>query len=201
MSSGNDTDPPAGEDAELDLEWQHSKEKKILYKDIVEGIVVTPQMKPKQVWMTRNGIYHRFKYENWRNNLRSLRKKIEKELGWAASDAADLAADRLLCPVPTVTPHGHPRWKGSEAEKLLKVDIDNGRVKLMEPKDLRETSLEYKKFPLHVFRKHIHQELRSREESPYWLVKKKKKAEKKAKAAAKRAAKAAAAAKKAAAKA
>ena len=51
------------------------------------------------------------------------------------------------------------------------------------PKQLRLLSDEYKKFDLNTFRAHIHQEVRSRKETQYWIVKKQKKLARKAKAA------------------
>jgi hypothetical protein len=49
----------------------------------------------------------------------------------------------------------------------------------MQPQELRITRLEYQRFLKDVFRKHIHQEVRSLTETPYWLVTKMKKQEQK----------------------
>jgi hypothetical protein len=56
----------------------------------------------------------------------------------------------------------------------------------MKPQELRMTRLEYQRFPKDVFRKHIHQEVRSLNETPYWLVKKMHLQEKKDKKKAKK---------------
>ena len=56
----------------------------------------------------------------------------------------------------------------------------------MKPQELRMTRLEYQRFPKDVFRKHIHQEVRSLTETPYWLVTKMKKQEQKDKMKAKK---------------
>jgi hypothetical protein len=74
-----------------------------------------------------------------------------------------------------------------EAERLLKIDVNNGKHNEMLPEVLCLTNLAYEEFPLKIFRNHIHQEVRSGKEMPYWLSKKatiKRKKEKKKKAAA-----------------
>jgi hypothetical protein len=70
-------------------------------------------------------------------------------------------------------------WHGTEAERLLKEDVKNSLHKTMKPRKLHLTRKEYRAFELDIFRGHIYQETRSRLESGYWLVKKRKKAKKK----------------------
>jgi hypothetical protein len=66
---------------------------------------------------------------------------------------------------------GYPVWAGSEAARLLKIDVDNGRHLTMKPRELYalDDRPEYRIWPLKVFRKHIHQEVRSRKTQAYWL--------------------------------
>jgi broad specificity polyphosphatase/5'/3'-nucleotidase SurE len=47
----------------------------------------------------------------------------------------------------------------------------------MRPQELRKTRVEYASFPVDVFRKHIHQEVRSRKDKAYWMVRQQKKDE------------------------
>ena len=54
------------------------------------------------------------------------------------------------------------RWEGSEAERLLRLDMDEGKHEAMAPRLLYAERREYREFPLHVFRGHIHQEKRTR---------------------------------------
>jgi hypothetical protein len=89
----------------------------------------------------------------------------------AKIDAEALQHDRKIHPVET-----KGRWAGSDAEKLLKKDIKEGRLKYdtNSCQHLLKTSednykeneiVEYDKF-----RKHIHQEHRGQtEESLYWV--------------------------------
>jgi hypothetical protein len=50
----------------------------------------------------------------------------------------------------------YPRWGGSKAERLLKLNVNKEKHSRLQPQELRE---QYRAFPLVVFRKHIHQEV------------------------------------------
>jgi hypothetical protein len=57
---------------------------------------------------------------------------------------------------------GHPEWQGSEAQKLLKLDMEAGKHARMSKTDLHESNIEcYEKFPLDAFRDKVCQELRT----------------------------------------
>eukprot|EP00957_Ditylum_brightwellii_P122066 9308971-Ditylum_brightwellii.AAC.1 len=66
-------------------------------------------------------------------------------------------------------------WNGSEAQKLLKENIQQNLHKSMKPRSLWLSRPEYMKFDSKTFRKHIYQEMWSIKEMPYWIYKKKKK--------------------------
>jgi hypothetical protein len=69
---------------------------------------------------------------------------------------------------------GEPRWEGSEAVRLLRLDMDEGKHHTMRPRDLYQTRPQYyEKYPLTVFRGHIDQEERRRK---YFVFLKKKQA-------------------------
>ena len=55
-----------------------------------------------------------------------------------------------------VNPRGYPRWDGSDAETLLRHDVEIGKHKVMKPEALWNTKNEYKQFPPKVFRDHIY---------------------------------------------
>jgi hypothetical protein len=66
-------------------------------------------------------------------------------------------------------------WHKSEAKKLLKQDIDDGKHLHMKPSELRGTRKEYEDFGLEVFRKHIHQDVDSRSKRAFRFAEKNKK--------------------------
>jgi len=103
------------------------------------------------------------------------------------ADEAALFNDRQLHPVDPVQAHrGYPRWAGSEAQRLLKVDIDNRVHETMQTRHFYQTRPEYQQSPLKVFRNHIQQERRSRVETPYWAAKRARAAARRAERAARR---------------
>ena len=66
-------------------------------------------------------------------------------------------------------------WDGSDAQKLLELDVAGYAHVGMTPKELQKTRDEYKQIELTVFRNHLYQEIRKTKETNYWLVKKRKK--------------------------
>jgi hypothetical protein len=58
--------------------------------------------------------------------------------------------------------HGYPEWQGSEAQKLLKIDLEAKKQDTMSKMDLWDSKPEfYEHFPLKVFRDKINQETRT----------------------------------------
>jgi hypothetical protein len=67
---------------------------------------------------------------------------------------------------------GKPRWEGSEMERLLQLDMDDGKDKSMKPIDLYKSRKEYNEnYPLVVLWKHINQEQRQRKMLAYYATK------------------------------
>jgi hypothetical protein len=153
--------------------WKISRAKKLLRKDIVEG-TVTNDMETLYVYGMRDE-FMEYELKNFTANLKRLQEVIQKEQDRAVTDSDAYAIDLLINPPILQGPSGYPQWQGSEAARLLKLDIDNEKHTSMKPSDLHNTQEEYKRFPLTVFRKHIGQEVRSRKDSIYWLVKTNKK--------------------------
>jgi hypothetical protein len=166
----NPPEPPA---------WRFSEAKKQLYDDIVNKVV--EGMHPAQIH-TMRPIYTQYKLARFVPNCTNLREQIALFQTNAEQDSAALARDIQLHPRPTLAHGGYPRWDGSEAERFLKEDIDNGLHSQMPAQDLRETRAAYMLFPKKVFSDHINQECRGRRERPYWLARKALKDAEKAKA-------------------
>jgi hypothetical protein len=90
----------------------------------------------------------------------------QQPTSYAVNVAIDL---QLYSPAPLAA-QGYPVWAGSDAARLLKIDVDNGHL-TMTPRELYalDDRPEYRIWPLKVFRKHIHHEVRSRKTQAYWL--------------------------------
>jgi hypothetical protein len=143
--------------------WQNSEAKKLLEKDLISGTIplYSGEMEPKVVYAQRPE-FAGFKYKHFPNRLRALRRQIIEKKDLSMSDSAALPHDRRIHPKATHNHRGEPRWEGSEAERLLKLDIEEDKHKGMEPKDFYLSRTEYQDYPLGVFRKHIDQEERCR---------------------------------------
>ena len=94
----------------------------LLRQDILDGKIVD-SLKPKKVFEMRPE-YKPYGIVNFRSNLRSLRASIKDNIAKADSDSAALAHDRRIRPLPAQTSKGYPRWDGSDAQRLLKEDVD-----------------------------------------------------------------------------
>jgi hypothetical protein len=70
--------------------------------------------------------------------------------------AAAISHDRSIYPKEDANETGTVRWEGSEAERLLRLDMDAGKHESMAPRLLYEERSEYKEFPLQTFRGHIY---------------------------------------------
>ena len=74
-----------------------------------------------------------------------------------------LAHGRRIHPEATHNQRGVPRWDGSKAQRLLRLDMDEGKHKNTKPMELFNSRPEYyEKYELKVFRGHICQEQRKR---------------------------------------
>jgi hypothetical protein len=60
-------------------------------------------------------------------------------------------------------------------DSYLKHDVDRGKHEIMKPKALYDTQIEYQDYPLVVFQKHIHQEVKWRKFVAYCQDKAEKK--------------------------
>jgi hypothetical protein len=174
MASATPSDPPTP--------WRNSRAKQLLKEDIVNGHV-SSSMQAKDVYQMHPKWYKRYKYNNFKTNLDALHKRITKDKDRADEDLVAFLHDMQIRPAPSTATHGsgYPSWQDSEAEKLLKSDIEDGIGTSLKPEQLWKSRKEYQLFPLIVFRKHIHQELRAEGEKSYWLNKKKEKEDKKKK--------------------
>lgn len=123
-------------------------------------------MGPAAVYQMRPE-YKRRQYNNFRQNLLALRKKISEEKKRGDFEASAIAHDKAIHPT-AASVRGVPRWSGSEAERKLLLAMDNGLDKQMNPQQLHSTEPAFLEFPLDVFRNHIHQERRRRTEAAYW---------------------------------
>jgi hypothetical protein len=160
--------------------WRESRAKMLLENDLKSGKIPLSsiEMGPKEVYIQRPE-FSEFLYSNFQANLRSLRKTVQEKKNSSENDSAALLHDRNIHPKSGTNSNGEQRWEGSDAQILIKQDVDNKLHLVMKPKHLYNTRPEYKNnFSLSVFRKHILQEVNRRKFISY-LEKKESKNKKK----------------------
>jgi len=151
------------------VKWKDSKAKKLLLADLKSKKIPLDanEMGPQQAYMQRPE-FTEVEYECFRHNLNAIRNAIKKEKSRAVSETASLLHDLSIHPRKEHNHRGEPRWDGSEAQRLLRLDMDAKKHKTMTPSMLYNTRKEYtENYPLEVFRKHIHQEEQRRKYISY----------------------------------
>lgn len=145
-----------------------------------------PGGKPKQIWEAYNikdvpAFGHFQDYSKFATRLAAARKRANKKTEQRDIDAAAFAHDRKIWPAPTKDTRGEPMWAGSEAQKLLRRDIEDPEKMDLKPKFLQLEEPEYLEFSLDNFRNRIYQEVKAKKRIVYLNDKATKKAEKEAK--------------------
>lgn len=120
---------PAPNDAKTP-NWQYSEAKKIMTQDMMDGIVpVHEEIKdPEGMYNQLYGGREEFLDFPYNKNVRSRISRLQAtvaKLGDAAKyDEAAFKRDRTLNPTSTVGYNGRVLWKDTEADRLLKEDIE-----------------------------------------------------------------------------
>jgi hypothetical protein len=146
--------------------WRTSTAKRLLKDDIIEGRIM-PNMDANQVHQMRPE-FQKFPLKRFKPNLENLRRVIARDYSRMCRDCEYYGHDiGLLLDLRQNEPPRQIQWHKSDAKALLEKDIKNSvHLKVMAdgkkiaPKQLYETRVEYRAFPLAVFRNHIYQEVK-----------------------------------------
>jgi hypothetical protein len=106
-----------------------------------------------------------FVKERYQDRINTLRTAIKRSYTWAEYDNKAVVEDLEKHPLKQSNVKGEPRWEGSEAQRLLKLDVDNGvhlQANYDKPSKLRDSREAYKEFGKEKFWKHLYQEIKSR---------------------------------------
>ena len=145
--------------------WRNSKAKELLKEDFMSGVIPLENdgtMDYKTIFEQRPE-YAEYGYTNFPARVRAMREQLIAAFGRAQDDVEALETFIKNNPKSTHTHKGYPEWEGSEAQRLLNIDIDNNDHKPKGgPKVLHASKAQYRLFPLKVFREHIYQELDTR---------------------------------------
>jgi hypothetical protein len=157
------------------IDWAESAARKILVEDLSNGMIGLDLPKPAVAWKFYSDNMIEFQYiteSQFKGGLYRLRVKIKLNKCRNEEEEADFLHDMALFPRPEYNHRGEPHWDLSEAKPLLEADINDGKYPNMVPKELWLTRPEYYDvYPLEVFRKHIHQEIRTQKWHAYLKAK------------------------------
>ena len=162
------------------ISWAKSEAKKLLFKDLVAGIVpleskytdgtstrVLPvseeeenPMKPLQEIYAMRPEYAKYDYAMFSSRLSSLRKTTSNYQKRAADDQDALDVFIENHPISYHSHKGYIQWQGSEAQRFLREDLRLGSVESFETKkEFWMSRPAYRNFPLKEFRDKIDQEV------------------------------------------
>jgi hypothetical protein len=144
--------------------WHYSDAKAALTAAIMEGQVPLEAAEDEDqddLMGYFEGIPNVFSYggfEKFKKRLNDLRNQLRDNKTRAEED---LEAYMIYCKnhgTATNSAKGdYPEWEGSEAQNLLRYDLENGVEIEKKPKELWLSRAAFQKFPLKVFREHIYQ--------------------------------------------
>lgn len=156
--------------------WATSEAKRLLRNSIIAGIVKRGD-DVVEVHKS-NPEYQKWAIANFKTNMKNLIEVIALDYKRMAEDCRGYGHDLELLREyrknnPTIQEDVTP-WHKSMAKKLLEDDMNNKKHLEMQPIELYQTRLEYRAFPLTVFRNHIYQEKKKRANKGSRYAKKKK---------------------------
>jgi hypothetical protein len=131
-----------GEDVVLD-DWAKSKTKAILESMIIKGEIPDDDWPPARVYELKDEFKNTHYKRQFVSGLRRLRNEIKVRKVRVNFDRQAIDHDRRLYPAATITQQGFLRWPGSEAQRLMKQDVDNEVNWNMTPKQLYDSRPEF----------------------------------------------------------
>ena len=145
--------------------WRSSEARRLLEEDLRSGAIPLDwrEMSVNEVYAQRPE-FADFPYAPFGRRLQAMRKQCGNKHSRSEADAVAMASDRQFVAQLRAGGGGalRPSWDGSEAERLLRMDIDDGLNLNLTPKVFHQSRVEYQVYSLKVFRGHIHQEVKRR---------------------------------------
>jgi hypothetical protein len=146
------------------LNWKKSKAKALLRNDFVTGELPlnADELTAEQIFETR-AEYSATEWRLFPERLIAIRKATAERMEEAKDDEAAFAHDRLMYPEVEFEIDGSYKWHGSEAEELIKEDvqkiIEEGRKNdpNVTPTNLWLERIEYQLFHPDKFANHFYQ--------------------------------------------
>ena len=146
------------------IKWKKSKGKRLLYKDLMDGIVPLdddPNFNADTIFFMHEE-YGEYDPDKFAGRLKVMRDAVRVANTRADDDFEALVKYKELHNISLFSHYGYSEFQGSEAQRLLQQDIADGLHESMGKKDLYASRPEYfNEYPLNVFRDRIYQEIRT----------------------------------------
>jgi len=128
---------------------------------------------PAMVYDDNRDIFHLYKYENFCNNIRSLKKAITSEQDNVDFDEVALERENIAFPRAPLTSHNNPFYDTSETKKILVGLAKEGKLEQYKhhPSTLMETNPIFDEYSKKVFAKAVNREKRRVKEVAGWQLK------------------------------
>jgi hypothetical protein len=150
-------------------EWESHPVRKMLYEKLIQGSIPleSKKMGPLAVWnkYCDMDIFEGMEYnDTFTRRLNDLRHQARHEMNRCEQDQKAFNIHRKNFEFSTQDAHGNPVWHGSDAEKLLEQDLNDGLYPTFykKPRELYISRSQYMEFTLDVFRGHIHQSIKTK---------------------------------------
>jgi hypothetical protein len=157
---------------EPEIAWRDSKAKRLLYKALMRGKIPAKArdqqnkstMELKDIYVMRPE-YSEYRYDMFSSRLSSLRSTFSTNTQRAEDDQAAFDVYVENNEVSTMSHKGYIQWQGSESQRLLREDVEDGEMekyadqKFPKMKFWQSRPEYYNEFPLDVFRDKIQQEI------------------------------------------
>lgn len=142
--------------------WQYHPLKQFLLDKLIKNDFPADYklMGPFDVWnrYCDNDLFEGMDYDAaFKRRLLKLRKDFALGKDRANRDLNAFNIAKANHPAPTLNHRDEPQWNGSDAQRLLAIDMENKKHFDLKPEHLWESREEYQYFYLETFRNHIHQ--------------------------------------------
>ena len=128
---------------------------------------------PAKVYDDNKPLFHLYKYENFSNNIRSLKKGITSEQSNVDFDEAALERESIAFPRAPLTSQGNPYYDTSQTKKILVGLAKEGKLEEYKhhPSILKKTNPIFNEYQGKVFAKAVNREKRRVREAVGWQMK------------------------------
>jgi hypothetical protein len=159
-----------------EVDWQYSKAKRKLKKQLLDPTSDVHNMTAKEVW---NSDPDYKQYPLFLSYFETLTKRVNEEKNAVEEDDRNADLFYVNFPRSELNKRGYPHWDGHPAVELLAADIENNLHLTMSANQLRETRDEYKEFPKKVFAHRVYIEKTKKKGKGFWVHGRNKKGMKK----------------------